>query len=115
MARRLALQTILENLMQAELPAVFPDTKSNSRYHVYFQPGSNVTLVYPAIVYERDRISTKKANDELYLFEKRYKITVMDRNPDSTIPEAVLRLRKTSFLGHNKADGLNHDIFATYF
>lgn len=96
-------------------PGKFPDHTAANKHHVYFQPDQAIRLSYPAIVYTRDRMDTNHANNKLYTYEKRYLITVIDRDPDSKIPEAVLRLPKTGFVGHNRADGLHHDMFATYF
>lgn len=101
--------------MQDQVLATQFNPKSANKYHVYFQPGQNVQLYYPAIVYERDRDTAMRANNELYTFEKVYRITVIDRDPDSKIPDAVRKLRKTSYLGHNRTDGLNHDIYAISF
>src|SRR5690606_20218304 len=99
--RRLQLQTILENLMAEINPTILPDPKAGNKYHVYFQPDQNISLSYPAIVYMRDRVDEKRANNILYNYTKRYRITIIDRNPDSKIPDAVSRLPMTSFLGFN--------------
>lgn len=115
MGQRLKLQTILEQIMMTTNPGKFPDTVSPSKYHVYFQPDSNVKLAYPAIVYHRDDMLNRRANNETYMLKTRYQITVLDRNPDSTIPTAVARLPHTRFVSFNRADGLHHDVFATYF
>lgn len=102
MASRLALQALLEGLLER------PES-------VYFQPPPTVQMVYPAIVYRRDSANSQFADDIPYLHEKRYQITVIDRNPDSTIPEAVARLPKCLFSRHFTADNLNHDVYNIYF
>ena len=114
MDQRLLLQMTLETLMVRMLPNNIPDNASPQKYHVYFQPDENIRLVYPAIVYERDNDFQNHANNGQYLHKKRYRITVIDRNPDSKIPDAVGKLPMTRNVGHNKNDGLYHHIYATY-
>ena len=115
MGRRLELQTKLEELMHTSYPDQFPDTTNASRYHVYFQPNDNTRMVYPAIVYERDGLDDKRANNEAYSQTKRYRITVIDRNPDSVIPDLLSRFPMTRFTAHQVRDGLHQDIYTTYF
>jgi hypothetical protein len=83
--------------------------------HVYFQPPSNVTMQYPCIVYQRDRANTEFAGNSPYRYTKRYQVTVIDKNPDSVIPDKVKNL---SMCLHDRffvADNLNHDVFILYF
>ena len=83
--------------------------------HVYFQPPSNVQMVYPAIIYERDADKTEHANDVLYSRIKRYNVLVIDKDPDSPIPDKVAQLPYVSFARHYKSANLNHDAFTIYF
>ena len=79
--------------------------------NVYFQPPANVQMKFPCIVYKRAQADTRFANDGTYLFTNRYTITVIDRNPDSPLVEAVAKLpmcRHTTFF---VAENLNHDNF----
>ena len=55
-----------------------------SRY-VYFQPPESIKLNYPCIIYERYDISNTFADDDVYLDPRQYRITVVDKNPDSEI------------------------------
>lgn len=82
---------------------------------VYFQPPTNVRLQYPCIVYHRDFADTKFADDGPYNHTKRYMITVIDRNPDSEIPDKVAALPMSLFNRFFTADDLNHDVFNVYF
>ena len=115
MGRRLDLQNELEVLMTSSYPGQFPDSTSPSKYHVYFQPNDNTRMDYPAIVYSRDGLDDKRANNEAYSQTTRYRITVIDRNPDSPIPELLSRFPMTRFTAHQVKDGLNQDIYTTYF
>ena len=83
--------------------------------NVYFQPPATVKIQYPCIIYKRNRIDTKYANDLLYKKSMGYLVTVIDSDPDSEIPDKVLQLPLTSFDRHYTADNLNHDVFNIYF
>lgn len=79
--------------------------------NVYFQPPSNVKMQYPCIVYERARADTQFAGDKPYRIVKRYTVTVIDRNPDSLVPEAIASLPSCTHSAFFVADNLNHDVF----
>lgn len=99
MGQRLDLQTFLETITPA----------------VYFQPTINTKMVYPCIVYKRVDEDAKYAGNKLYNHTKMYQVTVIDRNPDSTLPDDVRALPLCSFDRHYTAEGLNHDVFNLYF
>lgn len=101
MAQRLELQTLLEDLLGTR--------------NVYFQPPGNVQMEYPCIVYKRDFARTQFAGNFPYRYTKRYQLTVIDRNPDSDIPDKVATLQMCMFDRHFAANNLNHDVFTIYF
>ena len=101
MGLRLELQSILEEIL------VVGD--------VYFQPPANVQMHYPCIVYKRDTAITTFANNNPYDYSRRYQVTVIDRNPDSEIPDKVAALPMCSHNRFFTADNLNHDVFNIYF
>lgn len=98
---RLKLQSVLEDILGSR--------------NVYFQPPTNITMKYPAIVYTRVSDKTKYAGNSLYSRYIKYQITVMDRDPDSQIPQGVSALQNCSFDRHFVADSLNHDVFNIYY
>lgn len=72
-------------------------------------------MEYPAIVYKRETASTEFAGNDPYRYTKRYQVTVIDRNPDSEIPDKVAAM---PMCVHNRfftANNLNHDVFVLYF
>lgn len=83
--------------------------------NVYFQPAENVKLVYPCIIYNRDYLETKFADNEPFSLTKRYMVTVIDRDPDSDIPDRVAELPMSTFNRFYAADGLNHDVYQVFF
>ena len=83
--------------------------------HVYFQPPTNVTLQYPCIIYHRDFAETEFGDNAPYRHTKRYLVTVVDRDPDSIIPDKVAALPMTVKNRYYTADDLNHDVFNMFF
>jgi len=101
MGTRADLQTLLETLLGSR--------------NVYFQPPPTLQMNYPCIVYNLDDMDTKFADNYPYVVEKRYSLTVIDKNPDSSILDQVIMLQKCIFDRHFVADNLNHNIFILYF
>lgn len=101
MAQRLELQQKLTDLLE--------------RPNVYFQPGPNIQMKYPAFVYKFDGYETKHADNLPYNVEKRYEITHIDPSPTSSVPDKLAHLPKCRFVRSFAADGLNHNIFTLYF
>jgi hypothetical protein len=94
-----------------ELQAILTDIVDN----VYFQPPNGLQMSYPCIVYKTADVKTDFASNSIYRNNKRYVVTVIDRNPDSLIPDTVLSLPLCSYDRHFTADNLNHDVFTLYF
>lgn len=101
MNRRIQLHQILVDLLGST--------------NVYFQPPSTVQMKFPCIIYSRDARDEKFADNVLYLGKDRYSISVVDKNPDSDIPDKVGALPLTSFSKHYVVDNLNHDVYSTYY
>jgi hypothetical protein len=99
MGRRLQLHQLLETFVG----------------NVYFQPPTNVQLTYPCIVYKRDFADTKFADGKPYHHTLRYAVTVIDRDPDSAIPDKVAELPLTLFNRFYTVDNLNHNVYNVYF
>lgn len=100
-ARRLELQSLLESILGSR--------------NVYFQPSNNVQMKYPAIVYSRNRIDNRDANNSVYLQNISYQVIVIDKNPDSEIVSKISKLPLCRYDRHYNADNLNHDVFTLYF
>ena len=79
--------------------------------NVYFQPPESLKLVYPCIVYERSNIGNTDANNDVYLQDYSYRITVIYQDPDSDLPKKVSKLVQCRFVRHFSINGLNHDLF----
>ena len=83
--------------------------------HVYFQPPPTVNLVYPCIIYKRIDIDTMFADDNPYITNKRYQVTVIDSNPDSSIPDEIGKMSKCSYDRHYTSNNLNHDVYSLFY
>lgn len=83
--------------------------------NVYFQPPEGFKLLYPCVVYERDRIETDFANNTPYSHRKRYSVTVIDKDPDSLIPDKIACLSMSKHDRHFVSDNLHHDVFTIYY
>lgn len=102
MANRIELQAILEEILGSR--------------NVYFQPPETVKMKYDAIRYELTSKDIKRANNRLYLFTNCYDGVVITKDPDTTIPDAILsHFEMCSFGRPYIADNLNHYPFTLYF
>lgn len=101
MGQRLELQDIFTEILQTD--------------QVYFQPPPNVQMEYPCIVYKRDYELTRFADDNPYSHRKRYLVTVIDRDPDSVIPDKIAQLPMCVYDRFYTAENLNHDVFKLFF
>lgn len=79
--------------------------------NVYYQPPSNINMKYPAIVYSRSDINNDFADNKVYTQSHSYTITVIDKNPDSEIVDAVSKLPGCRYNRPFRSDNLNHDVF----
>ena len=83
--------------------------------NVYFQPPESIKMRYPCIIYERDGDAARSADNFPYFRTKRYTITVVDKDPDSKIPDKIADIPTAAFNRHFVADNLNHDSYSVYF
>lgn len=101
MTDRIELQHLLENALGSR--------------NVYFQPPENLKMSFPAIVYNREKIIEKHANNLMYGNDYRYKIILIDKDPESEAIEKILTIPKTSHANTYVSENMNHDVFYTYY
>lgn len=97
---------------QAELQTLF-ETILGTR-NVYFQPPETMKINYPAIIYSRDTIRNRNADNSPYLINEGFSVTYIDKSPISDIPMKLAELPLCSFDRHYIADNLNHDVFTIF-
>lgn len=107
MRTRLELQTVLEGVLSRFIP--------NATRRVWFQSPGKEKLVFPCILYVRSGEWVRRANDHKYVGKKEYTITVIDKDPDSGIPDAIGELQYCMFDHFYAEDNLNHWVFSIYF
>lgn len=101
MDRRLKLHELLCNI--------------NGVKKVYFQPPESIKMEYPCIRYNVNSDYNLKADNKLYNHRTMYLVTVVDKNPDSVIPDALRVLPYSDFERWYTSDNLNHWVFTIYF
>lgn len=93
-----------------ELVSVF-----GSRY-VYYQPPESVKLHYPCVIYSKDRVDQRRANDSIYSLTNVYNVTIVGKDPDSDTAERLLRnFMHCRFDRRYVADGLYHDVLTLHY
>ena len=84
--------------------------------NVYFNTPESVKMSYDAIRYELAGKDLKRANNRIYRTTNKYDGVVIARNPDTTIPDAILsHFEMCSFGQPYIADNLNHYPFTLYY
>lgn len=107
MGRRIDLHTKL-----CEVMGNFTSVPSK---RVFYQPPETVKLSYPCIIYKLAGDAPRFADNLKYFGMKRYTITVIDRNPDSEIPDLVAELPYCRMDRSYAADYLNHFVYELYY
>lgn len=72
-------------------------------------------MEYPCIVYSLDNAKTEFADNHPYSRFKRWQVTVIDRDPDTLIPDDIAQLPLTVFERSFSAGNLHHHVFNMYF
>lgn len=72
-------------------------------------------MSYPCIRYELAGYDVKHANDSKYLKRDRYTVTIIDKDPDSKIPDKLLAMPYCGFDRAYTQDNLNHWVFTLYY
>ena len=98
---------------QEELQAILRELPGVTE--AYFQKPGNLTLVPPYIVYELDDEYLMRADNGVHAFWNRYTVTIVDRDPDSPVRDAVRNLPLASFNRKFIAGQLHHFVYNLYF
>lgn len=101
MEGRLELHNILKSLTQ----------------NVYYEPADGQQLVYPCIVYNRQSLDNKRANNaNLYVGNINYNVTYMSRNGGVTMMKNLLKaLPSASLTSIMTTQGIYHETYSVYF
>lgn len=84
--------------------------------NVYFQPPETLKLKYPCIVYELDSLKHMHADDKNYVGQRKYVVTYIYYEPDSTLVDLFpMHFPKSGHNRHFTSDNLNHDVYELYW
>lgn len=83
--------------------------------HVYFQPPESIKMEYPCIIYQLTSYDTKYADDMAYVQRRRWRITIVDKDPESPFVDKVMAMNYAYFDRFFTKDGLNQWSISLYF
>lgn len=84
--------------------------------NVYFQPPESTKMSYPCIVFGLSSVDSTYSDDQTYINTRRYDVTVIDKNPDTTIWNDILNhFKYCRFDRTYISDNLNHYILSLYY
>lgn len=83
--------------------------------NVYYQPPASVKIKYPAIIYSKNNMDIKRADNTVYTMMNCYSVTVIDRRPDNPVIGNLLSLPYCSYDTQYVSDNLNHDVLTLYY
>lgn len=83
--------------------------------NVYFQPPENLKLHFPCIIYEHENNEVRHADNRKYTKQRRYQVTIIDKDPDTEIPERLDDLQFASFNRRFVADNMNNIVYTVYY
>lgn len=101
MSKRLELQNLLVGLIGSR--------------NVYFQPPETLKMNYPAIVFKLDNIDNDHADDSVYRQSFYYRLTVIDKDPESKIMMKVSKLPGIRWVSSYVSNNLYHYVFTLYY
>ena len=88
---------------------------TNTGLPCYYQPPANVKLNYPCIVYHRNAGHDIKADDIRYVGWNSYLVTVIEKVPDSDIPDIVQdSFPHSQSVNYFQNDNLYHSVIKIY-
>lgn len=84
--------------------------------NVYFQPPSNIQMSYPCIVYNKAGKYNLMGNDELYFSMQEYRLMLIERDPDSTVADEIVKhFRNCRIDQYYTVNNLNHTTLELYY
>ena len=116
MRTRLDFRTMLSDVLSEYRGIYYPDIDLTSR--IYYQTPEDNNMSYPCVLYEQDDKDITKADDINYRMLNKYKITIIDKNPDSDIADYILSNQKIKYIGYDrpyKSNNLYHKVIIIFY
>lgn len=82
---------------------------------VYFCPPETLKLTYPCIIYRLSGIEDTFADNEAYHSVKAYSVTLISKEPNFQIVDAINLLPHTKMERYYSSNNLHHYTFKLYF
>lgn len=82
--------------------------------NVYFQPPTGTMLTYPCIVYSRDNMQIRRADNRSYNMHDEYEIIYMTLDPDDINRDLIAELPMCSLTRSNPIDNLYHHYYRIF-
>lgn len=83
--------------------------------NVYYQPPENIRMQYPCIVYSKNYLRNRLADNEVYVQNVQYKVTAISKDPDDPIFEKLSKLSpKVTFATRFTSSNLHHEVYNIY-
>lgn len=84
--------------------------------NVYFQPPTNIQMVYPCIVYNKAGKARYFGDNIIYLSQQEYAVTLIEKNPDSKVADNIEKhFRHCAIEDYYTVDNLNHTKLKLYY
>lgn len=109
LSRRLELDALLRSLLRECCGQL------EGKENCYFDPPENLKINYPCIIYERINSHKTFADNFTYSYMRRYSVTIIDRDPDSILPDRMELLRLCTHDRDFVTDNLHHYVFTIYY
>lgn len=77
---------------------------------LYFQPPSNIDMVFPCVVYIRKDVLSERAGNKRYVSHESYDVTYISENSDNDILFKLLDIPMSEFDRRFVSDNLYHDV-----
>lgn len=83
---------------------------------VWYQPPENLKLKYPCVIFELSNAVSNYADNNPYLVNKRYTVTLITKTADNhDLLDKILGLPLCTFDREFINENLVHDVFTLYF
>ena len=84
--------------------------------NVYYQPPESMKIKYPCIIYNRETIDAKYADNKTYTAVSRYDVTIISKDPDFPLfDEFIFMFPMCSLNRPYTVDNLSHYSFTLYY
>jgi hypothetical protein len=84
--------------------------------NVYFQPPSNIQMLYPCIVYSKTDKYREFSNNDIYVSKQGYTIVVIEKVPESNIANDIEKhFEYCTINQYYTVDNLSHITLQLYY